>query len=164
MCRQSRFSRLSRHCRDRLSTTALLNVLKQNLKSTKEIREKAYKSLVHPQVEYAAAVWSPWLAKDKTRIERVQRRAARYVCNTYSRYSSVTTMVQSLNWETLQTRRLNMRLCMVYKAYYNLAMFPLLQYATPATIHTRGHNLKFILPHCSNLLLARTCLNTPFSQ
>ncbi len=43
----------------------------------------------------------------------------------------------------------SMRLCMVYKAYYNLAMFPLLQYAIPATIHTWGHNLKFILPHCS---------------
>ncbi len=78
-----------------------------------------------------------------------QRRAARYVCNTYSRYSSVTAMLQALNWETLQARRVNMRLCIIYKAYYNLAMFPLLQYATPATIHTRGHNIKFILPHCS---------------
>ena len=58
-------------------------------------------------------------------------------------------MLQTLNWETLQARRVNMRLCIIYKAYYNLAMFPLLQYATPATIHTRGHNIKFILPHCS---------------
>ncbi len=79
------------HCKQvAAKATNTLNVLKRNLKSTKEIREKAYKSLVRPQVEYAAPVWSSWLAKDKTRIERVQRRAARYVCNTYSRYSSVT--------------------------------------------------------------------------
>ena len=58
-------------------------------------------------------------------------------------------MLQSLNWETLQARRVNMRLCIIYKSYHNLAMFPLLQYATPGTIHTRGHNIKFILPHCS---------------
>ena len=28
-------------------------------------------------------------------------------------------------------------------------MFPLLDYATPATIQTQGNNIKFILPHCS---------------
>ena len=42
-----------------------------------------------------------------------------------------------------------MHLCIIYKAYYNLDMFLLLQYATPATIHIQGHNVKFILPHCS---------------
>ena len=61
------------HCKQvAAKATNTLNVLQRNLKSTKEIREKAYKSLVRPQVEYAAAVWSPWLAKDKSRIERVQ--------------------------------------------------------------------------------------------
>ncbi len=35
---------------------------------------------------------------------------------------------QSLNWEPLQSRRVNMRLCIIYKAQYNLAMFPLLDY------------------------------------
>ena len=39
-----------------------------------------------------------------------------------------------------------MCLCIIYKAYYNLAMFP---YATPVTVQTRGKNTKFILPHCS---------------
>ncbi len=109
------------------------------LRRTKEVCEKAYKSPVRPQVEYAAPVWSPWLAKDKTRIERM------YI----EQYSSVTVMLQSLNWETLQARRVKIRLCIIYKAYYNLAMFPLLRYATPATIHTRGHNIKFLLPHSS---------------
>ena len=138
------------HCKQvAAKATNTLNVLKWNLKSTKEVRERAYKSLVRPQVEYAASVWSPWLARDKARIERVQRRAARYVYNTYSRYSSVTAMLQSLDWETLESRRFNMRLCIIYKAYYNLAIFPLSDYATPITVQTRGNNIKFILPHCS---------------
>ena len=54
------------HCKQvAAKATNTLNILKQNLKSTKEVREKAYKSLVCPQVEYAASVWSPWLARDK---------------------------------------------------------------------------------------------------
>ena len=92
----------------------------------KEVCEKAYKSLECPQVEYVASVWSLWLARDKAGIERVQHRAACYVYNTYSRYSSVTAMLQSLDWETLESCRFNMCLCMLYKAYYNLALFPLL--------------------------------------
>ena len=128
------------HCKQvAAKATNTLNVLKENLKSTKKVHEKAYKSLVHPQVEYAASVWSPWLARDKVQIERVQCRAARYVYNTYSRYSSITAMLQSLNWETLESHRFNMCLCIIYKAYYNLAMFPLLDYATPVTVHTRGN-------------------------
>ena len=102
-----------------------------------------------PQVEYAAFVWSPWLARDKAQIERVQCRAAHYVYNTYSRYSSITAMLQSLDWESLESCRFNMCLCIIYKAYYNLAMFPLLDYATPVTVQTRGNNTKFILPCCS---------------
>ena len=42
-----------------------------------------------------------------------------------------------------------MCLCIIYKAYYNLAMIPLLDYATPVTVQTQGNNTKFILPYCS---------------
>ena len=42
-----------------------------------------------------------------------------------------------------------MYLCIIYKAHYNLAMFPLLDYATPTTIQAQGDGIKFILPHCS---------------
>ena len=58
-------------------------------------------------------------------------------------------MLQSLDWETLESHRFNMHLCIIYKAYYNLTMFPLLDYATPVTVQTWGNNIKFILPHCS---------------
>ena len=121
------------------------NVLKQNLKSTREVRERAYKSLVRPQVKYSASVRSPWLAKDKVQLEQVQCRAARYVCNTYSRHSIVTDMLNRLEWESLESHRTTMHLCMFYKAYYNLAVFPLLDYASLATTCTCGHNIKFLV-------------------
>ena len=123
------------HCKQvAAKATNTLNVLKWNLKSTKEVCKKTLKSLVHPQVEYAASVWSLWLARDKAQIERVQCRAAHYVYNTYSRFSNVTAMLQSLNSETLESHRFNMHLCIIHKAYYNLAMFSLLDYATPVTV------------------------------
>ena len=76
------------------------------------------------------------------------------VCSQHdSRYSSVTTMLQSLNWETLQSCRLGKFASVDYlqSLNYNLAMFPLSDYATLQTVQTRGHNnnIKFILPHCS---------------
>ena len=57
----------------------------------------------------------------------------------------------------LQSHRLNMRLCIIYKAYYNLALFTLLDYATPATVQTLGNNIKFILPHYSKDVLTLSC-------
>ena len=39
----------------------------------------AYLSLVRPHLEYAAAAWDPYTSKDIQQLERVQRRAARFV-------------------------------------------------------------------------------------
>jgi hypothetical protein len=41
------------------------------------------------------------MEEDKTRIEMVQRRAARYVVNRYHNTSSVTSMLKELKWPTL---------------------------------------------------------------
>jgi len=39
----------------------------------------AYISLVRPHLEYAAAAWDPYLVVDCEQLEKVQRRAARFV-------------------------------------------------------------------------------------
>jgi len=36
-------------------------------------------ALVYPHLEYAAAAWDPYTAKDIQKLERVQYRAARFV-------------------------------------------------------------------------------------
>jgi len=93
-----------------------IGFLKRNLNiSNGKIKEKAYISLVRPTVEYASPVWDPYLQKDKYKIEMVQRRAARFDTNRYHNKSSVNDMLGNLKWQTLEERRTNARLTILYK-------------------------------------------------
>ena len=47
-----------------------------------------------PHLEYAAAAWDPYTAKDIQQLERVQRRAARSVKKNYSHTTSVTGLLR----------------------------------------------------------------------
>ena len=56
--------------------------------------------LVRPQLEYASVVWDPYTQANQDELEMVQRRAARFVFNNYSRDASVSEMITgSLNGE-----------------------------------------------------------------
>ena len=67
-----------------------LGFLRRNLHITsKKIKERAYKSLVRPQLEYASTVWDPYQQGHIDQIEKVQRRAARYATGRYRNRSSV---------------------------------------------------------------------------
>jgi hypothetical protein len=83
------------------------------------MKEQAYKSLVRPSLEYACSVWDPYLQQDIDAIERVQRRAARFVTNKYRNTSSVGNMLQHLEWRSLQDCRTDSRLNMFYKIVNN---------------------------------------------
>ena len=54
----------------------------------------------------------------------VQWRAARYACNRYHNTSSVTDMLQTLTWPTLQQRRLQTKLIMFYKIVHHIVAVP----------------------------------------
>ena len=84
---------------------------------------------------------------DIERLEAVQRWAARFVMSDYNCTSSVTVMLQDLNWDTLSSRRQTSRLSLLYKTLHNIVDITLPSYITPSTRLKRGHNQKFILPH-----------------
>ena len=74
----------------------------------------AYHSYVRPIVEYACVVCSPYLKADINRTEMVQHRAARFALNEFSRYASVTRMLNLLEWPTLEQRHNAARILTFY--------------------------------------------------
>ena len=56
----------------------------------------------------------PYQSKYIQMLDRVQRRAARFVVGDFCRKSSVTKMTQELEWESLAERRKTARLCQFY--------------------------------------------------
>ena len=92
---------------------------------------KAKQTLVRPQLEYASEVWSPNTQTYIYQIEMVLRRAARWIKSEYSRTSSVTDMLHSLNLRRLDLRRVDTRLSLFYKIHYNMVAIPIEDYLTP---------------------------------
>ena len=106
-----------------------LEFLKQNIKVHKQdLKSTAYKTLVRPQLEYASTVWSPHTATD---IHYVQRRAARWATRDYRYTSSVSSMLNNLNWRPLDQRCIDCRLVMLYKITYDLVAIPASDYLKP---------------------------------
>ena len=123
-----------------------LGFIKRNIKTKHQgIRATAYNTLVRPQLEYASCVWSPHTQSNVHTLERVQRRAARWVSDDYSRHSSVTEMYSQLNWNTLESRRLHTRLFMFYKIIHHKVAVPLPPYILHPVRPTRNvHPHSFI--------------------
>ena len=100
-----------------------LGFVKRNLHHcSQKVKDQAYKSLVRPRLEYGCTVWDPYRAYQKSWLEKVQRRAARFVTRTYTREEGcVTNALKLLNWPTLEKRRQVARLTLMYKCITNQA-------------------------------------------
>ena len=123
-----------------------LGILRRNLRlSSHTVKTHAYQALVRPHLEYASAVWDPHTHCNTQKLEMVQRRAARYVCNRWHNTSSVTGMLNQLEWVPLATRRANTRLCMMYRVAHTPVGDPWTPWLTFAQRTTRGsHAWKYI--------------------
>ena len=89
---------------------------------TKDVKSIVYLSLVRPILEYSSPVWDPYLLADIQSIEKVQRSAARWVLSDYSRFTSVTSMLNKLQWPTLSSRRKFARQSTFFKIIHHLLM------------------------------------------
>ena len=93
-----------------------LGLIKRNLwNCPRKVRETAYTSIVRPKLEYASASWDPHYKKDISTLERVQRKAAHFCLQNFNKTASVTDMLSDLKWDTLETRRKENRLTLMYK-------------------------------------------------
>ena len=93
-----------------------LGFLRRNLNiGSVSIKQQPYFTLVRPLVEYACTVWDLHTQRNIQKLEMVQRQAARYVTNRHRNRSSVSDMLHGLNWRSLQDRRKDACLCLLYK-------------------------------------------------
>ena len=123
--------------------------LQRNIRACpKKIREQCYTTLVRPILEYSSPVWDPHSQKDIDTLEKVQRHCARFVHQDFSRESSVTKMLNKLNWDSLAERRAKAKVTMIYRGLNGLVDIAILDYLKPATTNTRGHDKKFFIPFC----------------
>ena len=103
--------------------SSTLGFLRRNLRTCPiDCRQTAYISLVRPIMEYGATVWNPYLKKDINRLERVQHQAARFITKDYKSREKgcVTKMLNDLDIPSLETRRKEARLTMMYNVVNEL--------------------------------------------
>jgi hypothetical protein len=119
-----------------------------------QVKERAYTALVRPGVEYASAAWNPHTEKNITQLENIQRRAARFVCGDYRRTSSVSAMIDTLGWQSLEHRRLLNQATMMFKIQtgkVDIQFPPIVQPAFGTTTRS-SHQLKFQHLQCNILI------------
>ena len=82
------------------------------------------------------------------KLEGVQRRAARFVTNDYNYTSSVTAMMRAFEWESLQERRQQAKVVMMYRIVNSLVDIPPQDHLhQQGTAVTRGHQSRFMVPY-----------------
>ena len=113
---------------------------------SQQLKETAYTTYVRPTVEFACSAWDPYTQRNIKKIEQVQRSAARFIFGDFQRTSSVTNMVSSLNWTSLEDRRRQSRIIMLYKIHHDLVDIKSKDYLTPYSSSTRGHSSKYHIP------------------
>lgn len=80
----------------------------------------------------------------------VQRRAARFTTNRYHNTSSVTDMLSSLNWESLESRRQKLQLALLFKIINELVAIDPEPYLTPAKTMPRSPHTRRFLPYSTS--------------
>ncbi len=79
-----------------------LGFIKRYLKGCPRVLKRlAYIAFVRSGLECASSIWDPHLTKDRDTLERIQRRAGRWIANAHGPNVSVTELLRDLSLEPL---------------------------------------------------------------
>ena len=83
-----------------------MGFLRRNLAlAPRQTKKIAYKTLVRPELEYAAPIWHPYHETQIAQVEKVQRTAVRWIFRRWRNTSSVGAMLDELDyWDVKQKR------------------------------------------------------------
>ena len=113
------------------------------------LQENSYLHFVQPILDYSCSIWDPYHQTSIHKLEVIQHRAPRFVLNKPWRktsYDSITDMLTSLGWPTLQERRQHARLMLLFKLTDNLLFIPssYLPSPSPLTFTRVQHKQKYM--------------------
>ena len=128
--------------------------------ASQETLKQLYLSLVRPHLDYASQVWDLYLLKDKTALEKIQKYACKSATSNWE--SGYEELLSLMELQSLQDRRTDSKLGLLFKLVHNLCYFPVdswgfqttprcsrnsnsLQLLRPLT-HTNAH-LNSFFPH-----------------
>ena len=106
---------IGRICNKASST---LGFLQRNISQcSRKCKKIAYISLVRSKLEYASLVWDPYLQQDIEKIEKIQRKAARFILNDYTTRTTgfITDALSTLDLPKLENRRFKNRMNFFFK-------------------------------------------------
>ena len=104
---------------------------------------RAYCTYVRPLLEFSSVIWSPHTKKDINRIESVQRKFTRAVCNL--RGCTYEERLLNLGLDSLLCRRIKADLILCYKMLHGLIYIGATCSIVPSqTAFTRGHSSKLV--------------------
>ena len=132
-----------------------LGYIRQTIPPTlPKLRDKAYTTLVRPILEYSSTVWDGSLTQTQaTKLEAVQRRAARTVFNIprTDHRTSTTQLIDHLTWQTLDSRRSWRHLGLFRAIHFNEVAVNMTDHIQPHhhQSSTRRHEQQYLIPHCN---------------
>ena len=120
----------------------------------RKVKQMAYAIYIRPTVEYASQVWDPHTKRDTNKIEMIQRRCARYVTGNFDRTSSMASLINCLSWPTLEERRRQYCLSVMYRILHNQVDIHWQSLLTITSSCTKVHSCRLSVPFCKNHVYA----------
>ena len=105
---------------------------------------------MQPILEYGSTVWDHYCNGLNNELENVQKRGAGFVTRNYSyETGSMTSILEEMKWETLQKRRKDNRLILLYKGLKGKARIPKDDLIMLIPKNRNHHSLVFQIPTAS---------------
>ena len=100
----------------------MLSFLERNFnKCPKNVKEQCYFALVRPILDYGCCAWDPHKVTQIRKLERLNKRAARFVTGNYTKEHGETNKnMETLGWPPLEERRAKIKLTMLFKIQKDL--------------------------------------------
>ena len=123
----------------------VLGFLRRNLHHCPpHLKEHAYKQIVLPSIEYCSAIWNPYQQTSIHKLEMLHH-AMWFVLNKLWRRNhrdSITDMLITLKWPSLENRRRHLRLTLLFKFINKMIHIPTQYSPAPSPITTTRANHK----------------------